>query len=215
MQIKLRWMLLLSFALCSCDRDKPQQQSAQNDPTTQAAEENFDNRPKAPLALSKTIQLVDYPLSLRVPEKWELKYGTVTLLQGPTPNGPLPDGMIHLIVSKPGPLPRTAIEALKPATRPATTKDSIARDEMRNLGPLRIYERRAIQPIEGGAELVKWTVSAYEPMDKDNMRVYQISFLQLSREHFEKDRQLLEGIIGSLAAVDAPAPAPSLAPGIQ
>jgi hypothetical protein len=202
------------FVICNCDRDKPQQQTARSDPTTQQVEEDFDTRPKEPLALSKTIQLINYPLNLRVPESWELKISTVTLLQGPTPNGPLPDGTIHLIVSRPGPLPKSAVDALKPATRPATTtKDSIAREEIRTLGKLKIYERRAIQPIEGGSEVVKWTISAYEPMDNENMRVYQISFLQLTREHFEKDRQLLESIMSSLAIVDAPAP--SLAPGIQ
>ncbi len=213
MRIVVILALLSTFTLCSCDRQKPQQKGSEGDPTTQAAEESIDNRPKAPLALTSTIQLVDYPLSLKVPDKWQLKYGAVTLLEGPTPNGPLPDGTIHLIVSRPGPLPKSAVDALKPATRP-TTKDSIAREEMRNLGRLRIYERRGLQPSsDGGPETVKWTISAYEAIDGENVRVYQISFLHLTREHFENDRELLERMVGSLAVVEGGEP--SLAPPIK
>ena len=55
--------------------------------------------------------------------------------------------------------------------------------------------------------MMKWTIGVYETIDKDNVRLYQISFLDLTREHFQKDRQLLESIVKSLDVADEPADA--------
>ncbi|HEV8604992.1 MAG TPA: hypothetical protein VGQ99_06480 [Tepidisphaeraceae bacterium] len=158
------------------------------------------------MTLESTIRLVDYPLTLRVPERWDLRYGAVTILQGPTPHGPRPDGVIHLIISRRGPFPKMVMDALKPPATRTATQDSFARDEMRTLGKLRIYEMRSLQPATAQLPaMMKWTISAYEPIDADNVRLYQINFLDLTREHFEKDRQLLESIVSSLALTEEPA----------
>lgn len=158
------------------------------------------------MTLERTIRLADYPLTLRVPERWDIRYGAVNILQGPTPHGPRPDGVIHLIISRRGPIPKLVMDALKPPTTRPATKDSFARDEMRTLGKLRIYEMRSVQPATGQQPaMMKWTISAYEPIDADNVRLYQINFLLLTREHFEKDRELLESIVSSLALAEEPA----------
>src|SRR6267142_1129395 len=115
------WAIICIFALCSCDRDKPRPPSTSTKPaaTTEESEE-MDRRPKAPLALDRTIHLADYPLTIRVPEQWMLNYGAVTILEGPPPNGKLPDGRLHLIVSRKGPIPKIVLDSLKPAaTKPA------------------------------------------------------------------------------------------------
>jgi hypothetical protein len=206
MKATLICLLISAFALCGCEREKPAPPAKQ--PTTVESEDIQDNRPKAPLQLSKTIQLLDYPLALRVPEKWEIKYGGVTLLQGPTPNGPLPDGTIHLIVSRQPPMPSSMAEAIKPATTKPATTPSFDREQLRTLGKLKIYERRLVQPPKAGLpEMMKWSISAYEPIDAKNVRVYQISFLDLTREHFEKDRNLLESIMESLSIPQESGPA--------
>src|SRR5256885_16859645 len=98
MKRKLSWTLMWMMAFCSCDRDKPRPASTR--PSTTADSEQLDLRPKAPLGLDRTIHLVDYPLKIRVPEQWVLNYGGVNILEGPTPNGPPPDGRIHLIISR-------------------------------------------------------------------------------------------------------------------
>jgi len=62
-------LLSCSLLICSCDRDRPRAATSQPDPATQQSEDIIDNRPRAPMALFRRVQLVDYPLSLKVPEK--------------------------------------------------------------------------------------------------------------------------------------------------
>jgi len=187
-------------ALCSCDRDKSRPASSR--PSTSADSDLLDLRPRAPLALERTIHIVDYPLKIRVPEQWMLNYGGVNILEGPTPNGPLSDGRIHLIVSRQGPISKVVLDSLKPASRPATAP-SFELEEMRMLGKMKVYERRSVQPAAAGVPaMMKWTIGVYQTLDNENVRLYQISFLDLTREHFEKDRQLLEAIVKSLDLAD-------------
>jgi len=159
------------------------------------------------MSLDRTLHLIDYPLQIRVPDRWDIRYGTVSILQGPIPHGPRPDGMIHLILSRRGPLPNVVIDALKsPATQP-TTKDSYFRDEIRTMGKLQVHEQRSLQPAtDKDPALIKWTLIAFEPIDKENIRVYQISFLRLTADEFDKDRQLLESMMASVAPSEEETP---------
>src|SRR3954470_6568921 len=119
MRRNLSWIYICIAALCSCD--KPQSRPPTTNASSAAEEsEIIDRRPRVPLALERTIRLLDYPLQIHVPEQWVMEYGTVNILQGPTPNGPLPDGRIHLIVSKQGPLSSLVLDSLKATTKPAT-----------------------------------------------------------------------------------------------
>ena len=204
MKSNWRWVAICIFALCSCDRDKPRSTSSSTRPSdTAEAPDVLDRRPKAPVALERTIHLADCPLTLRVPEQWMMNYGAVTILEGPTPGGKLPDGRLHLIVSRKGPIPKIVLDSLKPASTKPATVPALDRDEMRMLGKMKVYERRWAEPSTAGLPaMMKWTLSAYEPLDNENVRLYQITFLDLTREHFEKDRQLLESIVKSLALAE-------------
>jgi len=95
------FILLLTFALCSCDKPRPTSYTA---PATEETSSEPDYRPQAPMSLDRTHHLIDYPLQIRVPDRWDIRYGTVSILQGPIPHGPRPDGMINLILSRRGPL---------------------------------------------------------------------------------------------------------------
>jgi len=204
MKYNSTWVLLLTFALCSCEKPRP---TAYAPPTTEETSDEPDYRPKAPLSLDRTIRFIDYPLEMRVPERWDIRYDVVTILSGPTPHGPKPDGVIHLIVSRRGPLPKGVIDALKPVTTKPTTTDGFFKDGVRILGKLQVYEQRSVQAATGGVPaMMKWTISAYEPIDKENVRLYQINFLDLSRDQFEKDRELLENMIASLAPAEEESP---------
>ena len=196
--------MLLTFALCSCDKPRP---TTYTPPAPEEASDEPDYRPKPPMSLDRTIHLIDYPLEIRVPERWDIRYGAVNILQGPTPHGPKPDGTIHLIITRRGPIPRVVMDALKSASTRPTTKDNFTRAETRTLGKLQLYEQRSVQPATGGLPpMMKWTISAYEPIDKDNIRLYQFSFLDLSRDQFEKDRELLESMVASIAAAEEEGP---------
>ena len=192
---------LLMLALCSCEKPRPTYA-----PSTDESSSEPDYRPRAPMPLERTIHLVDYPMQIRVPERWDIRYGAVTMLQGPTPNGPKPDGVIHLTVSR-RPLPSIVLSTMKPPDTNPTTKDSYFKDEMRTLGKLPLREQRFVEPPQNGLPaMIKWTIRAYEPIDKDTIRFYQISFLDLTKDHFDKDRALLESMIASLAPPDEEPP---------
>jgi hypothetical protein len=197
MHYKWTLLMLLILPLSSCEKPRP---TVSTTPTTEESEGGPDYRPRPPMHLERTLRLIEFPLQIRVPERWDIRYGTVTILQGPTPHGPKPDGVIHLVLSRRGPLPKIVMDSLKPPTTRPTTKDNYFRNEIRTMGKLQVQEQRSTQPATAkDPELIKWTIVAYEPIDKDNIRMYQISFLRLTREHFEKDRQLLEDMIASIA----------------
>ncbi len=204
--MKHNWTFILLFTLviCSCDKPRP---TTYTPPATEETSSEPDYRPQAPMSLDRTLHLIDSPLQIRVPDRWDIRYGTVSILQGPIPHGPRPDGMIHLILSRRGPLPRGVMDALKsPSTKP-TTKDSYFRDDLRMIGKMQVHEQRSLQPAtEKDPALIKWTIVASEPIDKDNIRLYQISFLRLTLDEFEQDRQLLESIIGSIAPSEEETP---------
>ncbi|HEV8293297.1 MAG TPA: hypothetical protein VGP94_15280, partial [Tepidisphaeraceae bacterium] len=197
------WIFLLALALCSCDKPRP---TGSAQPTTEDSSDEPDFRPRPPMQLERTIRPADYPLQIRVPERWEMRYGGVNILQGPTPHGPKPDGVIHLTITRRSPLPKMIVDALKTSSTKPTTKDSSFRDEMRTLGKLQVYEQRSTESSAKGPARIKWTISVFEPIDKDNVRLYQISFLDLTRDHFEKDRELLESMIASLAPAEEEGP---------
>lgn len=198
------FVLLLSFALCSCDKPRP---TSSTPPATEETPSEPDYRPQGPMSLDRTLHLIDYPLQIRVPDRWGIRYGTVTLLQGPVPHGPKPDGVIHLLLSRRGPVPSLVMKTLKsPATKP-TTKDTYFRDETRSVGKLEVREQRSLEPAtDKDPALIKWTIMAFEPIDKDNIRLYQISFLRLTIDTFEKDHELLESMIASLAPSEEETP---------
>jgi hypothetical protein len=205
MKVNCIWMTLVLIAVCSCDKPRPAVSTAP--PATEEASDEPDYRPRAPMHLERTLRISDYPFEIRVPERWDVHGGTLNILQGPTPHGPKPDGTIHLTVTRRGPLPKMVMDAIKSSTTQPASNDSFSRNGTRTLGKLQIYEQRSVQPATGGVPaMMKWTVSAFESVDKDNIRLYQISFLDLTREQFEKDRELLESMIGSLAAVEEEGP---------
>src|SRR2546430_360231 len=182
------FILLLAFDLFSCDKPRP---TSYTPPATEETASEPDYRPQAPVS----------------PDRWDIRYGTVSILQGPIPHGPRPDGVIHLILSRRGPLPRGVMDVLKsPSTKP-TIKDSYFRDDLRTMGKLQVHEQRSVQPAtDKDPALIKWTLIASESIDKDNIRLYQISFLRLTLDEFEKDRELLENMIASIAPSEEESP---------
>src|SRR4051812_2195931 len=177
---------LLIAILCSCDKPRPV--ASTTPPATEESSDEPDYRPPPPMHLEHTLRISDYPFEIRVPERWDWRSTTINILEGPTPHGPKPAGTIHLAVTRRGPLPKMVMDALKsPSTKP-TTNDSFFRQQTRTLGKLQIYEQRSLEPAVGAdPQRIKWTLSIFQPVDKDNILLFQISFLDLTRNHFEKD----------------------------
>jgi hypothetical protein len=189
---------LLIFSLCSCDKPRPSVSTAP--PATEESSDEPDYRPP-PMHLDHTVRISDYPFEIRAPERWDWRSNAVNILEGPTPHGPKPAGTIHLTATRRGPLPKTITEAFKSSsTKPAATNDSFFRHTTRTIGKLEIQEQRALEPAAApDPQRIKWTISIFQPVDKDNVLLFQLTFLDLTREHFEKDRELLESMIASIA----------------
>jgi hypothetical protein len=151
--------------------------------------------------LDHTVRISDYPFEIRVPERWDWRSNAINMLEGPTPHGPKPAGTIHLTATRRGPLPRSIMDALKsPTTKPAATNDSFFRRQTRTIGNLEVYEQRSLEPaVAPDPQRIRWTISIIQPVDKENILFFQLTFLDLTREHFERDRELLESMIASIA----------------
>ena len=200
MRINYICISLFFFALCSCDKPRPA--ASTTPPTTEESSDEPDYRPRPPMHLEHTLRISDYPFEIRVPERWDWRSSTVNILEGPTPHGPKPAGTIHLTVTRRGPLSKIVMDALKsPSTKPtSTTNDSFSRHQHRTAGKLEIYEQRALEPATGpDPARIKWTISIFQPVDKDNVLLFQLTFLDLTQTHFEKDRELIESMIASIA----------------
>ena len=90
--------------------------------------------------------------------------------------------------------------ASQPASPPATGP-SLAHVAVRELGPARIIDQRDITPPQGGLpEMMRWTVLVVVPADANTVNSYQLSFMDLTTEQYQKDKELLEKMIGSLEA---------------
>ena len=202
MRINYICISLLFFALCSCDKPRPS--ASTTPPTTEESSDEPDYRPRPPMQLDHTVRISDYPFEIRVPERWDWRSTAVNILEGPTPHGPRPAGTIHLSVTRRGPLPKIVMDAIKsPSTKPTTTNDSFFRQQNRTMGKLEVYEQRALEAAVGpDPARIKWTISIFQPVDKDNILFFQITFLDLTRAHFEKDRSLLESMIASIAPAE-------------
>ena len=199
--MKYFWLIfpLLMFALCSCEKPQPVTYAP---PTTEESSSEPDLRPRAPMHLDRTIRIIDYPMQIRVPERWDIRYGTIPMLQGPTPNGPKPDGVIHLTLSR-HPVPSIVLSTIKPPATNPTTRDGYYLDEIRNIGKMQVREQRSLEPpVNGLPAMINWSIRGYVSIDKDTIRFYQIKFLDLTRDHFDKDRALLESMIASLSTPD-------------
>jgi hypothetical protein len=223
MEQRAKWLAAVIVAgMLGCDKPPPPPPKVTaNESADEAPAQPEDRRPKTADVMSgtwRTIPLGIHPLRVQVPDKWEVKMsGSATFLRGPTPNGLPPDGEINISVSKPPPFPKEMVKGLEESERRSATQPSTAPTttsalnyfNARDLGPARVIEKRTAEPARGNLPaMMRWTVLAFVPLDANTVNVYQLSFMDLTPEQYEKDKALLEKIINSLE-VDATTAIPS------
>lgn len=169
----------------------------------------------------KTLALGPLPLTMRVPESWNLQVaGGASLLRGFTPNGEVTIQLTSRPSLKPDELTRLVNAAKKEQSeRP----QSILKVQLRPLGQAQVYERQSVGdpapytvydanniPRTTTEQLFKWTVSVLAPHAGAH-QVYELNFVGLTKSQYEQDKQFLQTMLDTLAP-GTPAPDPSQLP---
>lgn len=173
----------------------------------------------------KTIVLAGFPLTLDVPQNWEMKsLGEGALI---TVDGPASSGEISIQLMQQGQMAGNGVveKAFEAAKKEIAAKPyAFNRAELRKLGPSQILEERLIsnayvngkppKEVEGEVEpdltlgkpvkailnplLLRWTFTVFEPGEKGKYTVRVLTFLSLRVAEFEKDREFLEQMMKTL-----------------
>jgi len=216
------WCLLLAVSAalivtCQAGCDKPRPQAASTEPaepqptaSTQAA---TTNRPTTQQLLSgeqTRIPLRAIPFTISVPKNWQIKVQAgIPILEGPTPSG-----VAQIQISRhASPIAQHSDRLVEGAKRDVQANPSpYALAEVRNLsGGIRALEYRSVartpttsaaidstgRKIADVATPLQWKFTAFVPNGRDT-DLCELSFIDLTREQFDLDRELLEKIIASL-----------------
>jgi hypothetical protein len=197
------------MALIGCDDQKalvPVNPPTQNEAATQAAAA----APTTQELVSgpyQRIALKSIPFSISVPRGWELKSQGGMLLQGPTPAGfaQIQIGR-HL-----APIAGHAETLIAATTREsAANPNAYQLAEVRNIGGLKALETRTMGKTQQSPAIdasgkviaptftpVHWKTAVFMPEGRDTV-VCEIHFIDLSREQYDLDKDVLAKIMSSL-----------------
>ena len=159
----------------------------------------------------KQVVLGPLPLTMRVPESWEIKMvGGATLLQGHAPSGEV---SIQLN-SRPS-LKEDALDLLIAGAKKeqAEKPESILKVEVRPLGAVRVFERQSLgEPASfttyttDGKQMLphtsteipfRWTLSVLAP-HAGAFQVFELNFISLTKKQFDQDQEFLIGLLDTL-----------------
>jgi hypothetical protein len=208
------WVLgmLIGIGVGCDEKPQPPQRAAEN--SAQPAARNEDFRPKAgeiAAAPFRTIQLSDYPLTVDVPPRWQVEsMATTKLLRGPIPHGPLPDGIIHVMLSRQPAFSKDSVASMEASEKKAAAEnpDRIRVLEFRDLAGARLLEKQVVEPADPASHLpamMKWEVRVFVESEKDQFTLYVLKFIDLPLETYEQDKQVLQPMVASLRYDPAPA----------
>ncbi len=167
-------------------------------------------------------------MEIDLPESWKITRGEIPLIMGLAPSGAIAIRFSEPRLPVPAALPTLNIDPSEAADPVSYSKEQVnaivehARQqvsqnpkkyisaEVRTLdNDVRALDQQQIEPataggedgqghtLSGSAESIKWTISVFVPY-KQRFRLYQLSFMDLAREQFEKDQDFLRQIMGTL-----------------
>lgn len=155
----------------------------------------------------KTIDLTGLPLTLQVPESWNIETlgtGSRYLLMGHAPAG-----QIQINLSQ---RPRTTQEKMDimldgARKEMAADPEHIKKVDLYTRGDVKIVERQVISrgelpadpnnPSAPSGPMLRWTITTYIPAGEE-FDSYELNFIGLSARQFENDGPFLRKIIDSL-----------------
>jgi hypothetical protein len=178
---------------------------------------------------TKTLRLAEFPLSLDVPQSWELKTSDtgVLMVVGPASSA---DVEIHL--SNPGlRVGQLDVQLARMKSEADAKPHPLNKVEMRDLGNgVKVLEQRMIStafvdgklppereedivigdPSKGptvttravvNPHMMQWTLTIYIPEKEEKYATRALNFMMLQVSEFKRDREFLERTVGSLKYV--------------
>jgi hypothetical protein len=174
----------------------------------------------------KVLALGPIPLTLRVPESWQIDVKGASLLTGHTPSSQGDKDKISIqLTSRPSMTQEAVDRMLDGAKKEQQAKpQSILKVEVRPLGGnVRVYERQAVgeprpytfydaqnQPHTSTEQMFTWTISVLAPFE-GAFQVYELNFVGLTKSLYDKDAEFLKGILNTLAYGSPPPSIPATA----
>lgn len=196
----------LGMAIVGCDDRRNlvpvlQQQPAATQPTRPTTQELLQGEPTR-------VALKVIPFWISVPRGWELKSQVgVMVLEGPTPTG-----MAQLQVGRHlAPIAQHDLRMIEGAKREAAAKPGpYTLADVRESGGLKVLETRSVgntlqtpaidaqgTKIADTTTRMDWKTTVFVPDGRD-MAVCEIHFIDLTREQYDRDKELLTKIMSSL-----------------
>jgi hypothetical protein len=182
------------------EANKPKENPAAKRPTTQ--ELTSGRRTRSPLT--------PLPLTMEVPPSWtqgEFKgiKNPGNLLQGYTPAGEVQIDF----ASRPS-IKQEDFDRVLEGAKKEMAKNPSMKVQLRPLGDIKILERQSVgpakpltlldeagQPHTSVESNFKWTISVLVPHE-GAFQVYELNFIGLTKSQYDKDKEFLEGILGTL-----------------
>ena len=177
--------------------------------------------------------LVPLPLKMQVPTSWKTKSLRVMLLEGPTPTSDISiqlstrpsirtEDFDRLVAGAKKELQQSPDTVKKADVRPLPGSGNgklLERQMVGTPGPYTVYDAQN-NPHVSTQSIYKWTLTAFVPFE-NAYQVYELNFIGLTKEQYEKDKEFLNSIVSTLtlatpgeaggippAATTAPTPAP-------
>ena len=173
------------------------------------------------------VSLGSLPLTVRAPRGWKVDTvggGRVVLLQGPTPSGEVQIALSRRPTAKP-----EQVEAvINGAKKEMATTQALRMAEARSLdgSGARVLERQSVgrmlpsvpldpegRTMSKPSPALSWTITVFVP-EGGEFDAYELSFLGMTVDQYETDKQLLREVIDSLAVAGAGAPTTPVAPAL-
>jgi hypothetical protein len=199
----------------ACDEKPSIPQAVIDEATTQVNDKTL-TRPTTQELLSgerTSLLLTPLPLSMRVPTSWKIepvKGRSVSLLNGPTPTSDVSiqfsirpsltsEAFDHLIAGARKEMQQNPDTVKKLDVRPLGGSGAKLM-ERQTVGPPRPYTVYDAQnlPHTTTQSSFTWTLTAFVPYE-NAYQVYELSFIGLTKEQYDKDKDFLEGIVNTLA----------------
>ncbi|MGH7179335.1 MAG: hypothetical protein ACREJC_18305 [Tepidisphaeraceae bacterium] len=209
MRFTIACVATLLGILVGCDGAPPTTSQTESEPPPPEAQSDRPTTRELVSGPQLRVALQNIPFSVKAPKGWKVapaRGSGVPTLAGPTPTG---DAQVQ-IERPPVPDDKYAERFLSGAKRLATQPNNRETVTFRQVGPAQLVEMRSFGQTHGypaidstGHQIaptstsMNWRVTAFVTSN-GAMQAYQISFVDLTREQYERDKDLLEMIIASL-----------------
>jgi hypothetical protein len=155
-----------------------------------------------------SLRLHYFPLSVQAPESWKITSmagGDLVFVEGPAPAG----DDVQIQLSHRGVVPDQQFDRRHAATTREAANANVMRSEVRSFGEMKILEHQSLgkEPVtltdRSGKPMpqtvnLKWNVHVFIHRPEGGYESYELNFVGLTADQYEKDKDFLRGIVESV-----------------